>query len=58
MLPAKYQCIPASGSWEEDFLKIYQNVPYFDPYWAQRGPAPLFEQIWIPIFPPSLVEIG
>jgi len=32
------------------------------PYWAQKGPAPLFEQILIPIpqacFPPSLVEIG
>jgi len=44
------------------FLKIYENVPYFAPYWAPKGPAPLFEQICIPIpqacFLPSLVEIG
>jgi len=29
------------------FLKIYQNFPYFAPYCALKGPAPLFEQIWI-----------
>jgi len=33
---AKYQCIPASGSWEEDFLLI----PYFAPYWAPKGANP------------------
>jgi len=49
-------------SWEEDFwrfIKIFLILPLIGP---QKGPAPLFEQIWIPIhqgcFLPSLVEIG
>jgi len=44
---------------KKSFLKIYQNLSYFVPYWA---PTPLFEQIWTPIpqacFLPRLVEIG
>jgi len=62
MFHAKYQSFPASGSWEEDFLrfnKIFLILPLIGP---QRGPAPFYKQIWIPIpqscFPPSLVEIG
>jgi len=57
MFHAKYQRIPASGS-REDFLrffKIFLNLPLI---W----PAPLFEQIRIPIpkacLLPSWVEIG
>jgi len=41
------------------FFKIYQIFPLIGP---QKGPAPLFEHIWIPFsrasFLPSLVEIG
>jgi len=63
MLYAKYQCIPASGSWEEDFwsfIKIYLILPLIGP---QKGPAPLSEQFWIPIskhvsYQVWLVEIG
>jgi len=62
MLHTKYQCIPASGSWEEDFwtvTKIFLILPFIGP---QKGLAHLFEQIWIPspqaCFLPSLVEIG
>jgi len=44
------------------FLKTYQSCPYFAPYWAQKWPAPLFEQFLILIcqagFLSSLVEIG
>jgi len=40
MFHAKYQYILASGSWEEDFLKIYQNFPDFAPYWAPKGASP------------------
>jgi len=52
-----------SGQWfMRRFLKIYQNFPYFAPFWAPKGPAPLIEQIWILFsqasFLPSLVEIG
>jgi len=62
MLYAKYQCILASGSWEEyfwRFIKMFLILPLTVP---QKGPAPLFEQIWFPIsqacFLSSLVEIG
>jgi len=62
MLHATYQCIPAGGSWEEDFsrfIKIFLMLPLIG---SQKGPDPLFKQIWIPIpqasFMPSLVEIG
>jgi len=38
-----------SGWWfiGRTFLKIYQNFPYFAPYWA---PVPFFGQIGIPSF--------
>jgi len=43
-------------------FNFYKTFPYFAPYWAQKGPAPLFEKIWITIpqacLSPSLVEIG
>jgi len=61
MLHTKYQFIPAIGSWEEDFW-IFINFFLILPLTGtQKEPAPLFEQIWIPIpqacFLPSLVEI-
>jgi len=34
-----------SGQW----FKIYQQFPYFAPYWAPEVAALLFEQIWFPI---------
>jgi len=41
------------------FIKIFLNLPLIEP---QKGPVPLFEQIYIPIlqacFLPDLVEIG
>jgi len=41
------------------FINIFLILPLI---WPQKGPAPLFEQIWIPIpqacFPPSLIAIG
>jgi len=45
MFHDKYQCIPAGGSWEEDFsrfINIFLILPLIAP---QKGPAPLFEQI-------------
>jgi len=43
-----------SGWWfmRRRFFKIYQNCPYFAPYWAPKG-ASLFI-----CFLPTLVEIG
>jgi len=58
MIHARYQCILAIGSWKEDYWRFIKIVLI----WPQNGPAPLFEQIWIPIpqahFLPSLLEIG
>jgi len=61
MFHATYQYILASSWWEEDFwrfIKIFLILPLIG---HQKGPAPLFEQIWIPIlqacFMPRLVEI-
>jgi len=54
MLHAKYQCIPASDSWEEEFLRFIKIVLIVSLIGPQKGPAPLFES------PPplSLVDIG
>jgi len=35
-------------------LKIYQNFPYFAPYWAPKGTSPHLQACFLP----SLVEIG
>jgi len=44
---------------EKIFIHIFLILPLIGP---QKGPIPLFEQIWISIpqacFPPSLVAIG
>jgi len=62
MLHAKYQCIPAGGSCEEDFSRFIEIVLILPLIGPQKRPAPLFEQIGIPIpqacFLPSLVETG
>jgi len=43
----------------EDISNFFLILPLIGP---QKGPVPLFEQIWIPIpqscFPPSLVKIS
>jgi len=31
MVPDKYQCLPASGSWEEDFFQDLSNIFLFCP---------------------------
>jgi len=36
MLHAKYQCIPAMQWFMRRFLKIYQNLTHFAPYWAPK----------------------
>jgi len=55
MFHAKYQCIPATSSREEDFNKKF-------PYWAPKGASPFILTNLNPrpqsCFPPSLVEIG
>jgi len=62
MLYTKYQCIPASGSWEEDFWRFIKIVLILLLIGPEKGPASLVEHIWIPIpqawFLPSLVENG
>jgi len=47
---------------EKNFERFNHFVLILPLTGPQKGPDPLFEQIWIPIpqscFPPSLVEIG
>jgi len=61
ILHAKYQCIPASGSWEEDF----EDVSKLSLFWPLLGPKsgkPLYlnksESPSPSMFPTKLVEIS
>jgi len=44
MFHAKYQCIPETGSLEEDFLRLIKIFLILPLIGHQKGPAPLSEQ--------------